>query len=152
MLSKLNHSTIAPQQIAQLLSICMWTDGDLSQLLRQSTAAYEQYRIQPERDLYGWLDEYRGAFTGVLGMTIQDRIAEKDEPICHVISHLAVLPELQAMGIGRRMIEDYIKQHPDVSLYAETDSDAVGFYQRCGFDIVALGEYYPGVLRFGCTR
>ena len=36
-------------------------------------------------------------------------------------------------------------------LTAETDADAVGFYQRCGFEVESLGELYPGAERFRCT-
>ena len=36
-------------------------------------------------------------------------------------------------------------------LVAETDADAIGFYQCCGFAVESLGELYPGVERFRCT-
>ncbi|MEW4369551.1 GNAT family N-acetyltransferase [Paenibacillus kandeliae] len=140
------------QQIIYLLSVCMWTDGDHQQLLRKASAQYEQYRTVPERHLYGWLDDDMGAFVGVLGITIHNTNTDEKEATCHIISHLSVLPELQTRGIGRRMLDGYVQKHPGIDVYAETDHDAVEFYRRCGFEIVALGEYYPGVMRFGCTR
>ena len=35
---------------------------------------------------------------------------------------------------------------------AETDADAVGFYEQVGFTVTSLGESYPGVERFRCVR
>ncbi|HPH97803.1 MAG TPA: hypothetical protein PKW33_16525 [Anaerolineaceae bacterium] len=37
-------------------------------------------------------------------------------------------------------------------LSAETDCEAVDFYRRCGFQMESLGEKYPGMERFRCTR
>ncbi|MDN4071264.1 hypothetical protein NYE70_06050 [Paenibacillus sp. FSL R5-0407] len=33
---------------------------------------------------------------------------------------------------------------------AETDMDAVDFYRKIGFQIIRLGEKYPGIERFKC--
>lgn len=151
-LSEHHRDEVDHQQIVYLLSVCMWTDGDHQQLLHHALREYEQYRTVPERHLYGWLDEDTGTFAGVLGITIQNRNADTNRATCHIISHLSVLPELQAKGIGRSMLDGYVQKHPGIDVYAETDHDAVEFYRRCGFEVVALGEYYPGVMRFGCTR
>lgn len=37
-------------------------------------------------------------------------------------------------------------------LVAETDADAVGFYRHSGFEVMSLGEKYPGTERFSCRR
>jgi hypothetical protein len=54
-------------------------------------------------------------------------------------------------GIGREMVEHARPAYGKRSLTAETDHEAVGFYERCGFAIQSLGELYPGVERFQCT-
>jgi len=54
-------------------------------------------------------------------------------------------------GIGRKTIEPVRQSFGARSLIAETDREAVGFYERCGFTIESMGECYPGVERFRCT-
>lgn len=68
------------------------------------------------------------------------------------ILHIAVDEGCRGMGYGRRMIELVVQEEALTGLCAETDRDAVGFYERCGFAIESLGEKYPGVERFLCRR
>jgi GNAT superfamily N-acetyltransferase len=70
----------------------------------------------------------------------------------YVIEAIAVLGPQQGHGVGRRLIEYLIDQWPTADLWAETDRAAVGFYARLGFQITTLGEKYPGVERFACSR
>src|SRR5699024_12649328 len=53
-------------------------------------------------------------------------------------------------GIGRRLIREATAHARAGAVVAETDSDGVGFYARCGFATISLGEKYPGVQRFWC--
>jgi len=48
------------------------------------------------------------------------------------------------------MIAFVQRQYAFMSLEAETDADAVSFYERCGFAITSLGERFPGIERFRC--
>lgn len=66
------------------------------------------------------------------------------------ILHIAIDPAYRRQGIGRSMIEQTIQREGLRELQAETDSNAVGFYRRCGFRVASLGERYPGVERFVC--
>ena len=66
------------------------------------------------------------------------------------ILSLSVSPARQQKGVGRALIA-HVRACIRLPLYAETDDDAVGFYQKCGFSITSLGEKYPGVIRYGCT-
>jgi ribosomal protein S18 acetylase RimI-like enzyme len=68
-----------------------------------------------------------------------------------VVRHIAVMPEHRQQGIGRRMLRQLSDELELEWLIAETDSDALGFYQQCGFDVESLGNLYPGVERFRCT-
>jgi ribosomal protein S18 acetylase RimI-like enzyme len=50
------------------------------------------------------------------------------------------------------MIKQVINNYDLLSVYAETDHDAVGFYQKNGFNITAFSEIYDGetVVRYRC--
>jgi ribosomal protein S18 acetylase RimI-like enzyme len=67
------------------------------------------------------------------------------------VRHIAVMLERRHQGIGRSMLRQLSNELKLEWLIAETDSDALGFYQQCGFDVESLGELYPGVERFRCT-
>lgn len=66
------------------------------------------------------------------------------------ILHIAAREGSRGKGYGRQLIALVVQEEALRTLYAETDRDAVGFYQRCGFAIESLGEKYPGVERFLC--
>jgi ribosomal protein S18 acetylase RimI-like enzyme len=68
-----------------------------------------------------------------------------------VIRHIVVQPEWRDSGVGRALIRDAAALLRLSTLQAETDRNAVGFYERMGFRITSLGEKYPGVERFECT-
>ena len=59
---------------------------------------------------------------------------------------------LRGRGIGRRLLTEVLAAVGATELVAQTDTDAVGFYRACGFAVSSLGEMYPGVERFECTR
>ena len=55
-------------------------------------------------------------------------------------------------GIGSYMINQVINNYGLLSVYAETDNDAVGFYHNYGFSIVEFSETYDDetVVRYKC--
>jgi ribosomal protein S18 acetylase RimI-like enzyme len=63
---------------------------------------------------------------------------------------LAVDDAYRRQGLGRALVHAALI-HTSLPLVAETDSDAVGFYRACGFDVADLGERPPGVRRFRCV-
>lgn len=67
------------------------------------------------------------------------------------IVSIAVDPAFRRQGIGSNLISFAAKSLKCDEVRAETDDDAVGFYRRYGFDVVSLGEKYPGVIRYLCT-
>jgi ribosomal protein S18 acetylase RimI-like enzyme len=103
-------------------------------------AVTARYATEPARTLHGAVRD--GVLLGVLGV---ERLTARDV----VIHHIAVAKNARGAGIGRAMLAASCQQADCVS--AETDRDAVGFYERCGFVARNLGELYPGVERFECV-
>ena len=68
------------------------------------------------------------------------------------ILNIAVSSSFQKPGIGSSLINHCIHMlHPD-EMIAETDDDAVEFYRKFGFHILALGDKYgAGIMRYLCT-
>ena len=66
------------------------------------------------------------------------------------LKHIAIKPNYRGKGIGKKMINEFIKTKKIVKIKAETDKNAVDFYKKIGFSITSLGEKYPGVERFEC--
>ena len=62
-----------------------------------------------------------------------------------------MLHAFRGTGIGSSLISFAWNEHRLGELTAETDADAVDFYERCGFSVRSLGEKYPGTERFWCT-
>ena len=81
------------------------------------------------------------------GMLVLDK--EKAE-----IVGIAVDPKCRETGIGRFLIEQVMILEKLESLYAQTDDDAVLFYQKCGFDVKRIIKEYPDgkVVRYDCTK
>ena len=95
----------------------------------------------PATKLYVWIEDDREA-AGLIGWRVQGGALE--------ILHIAVDEGKRHQGIGRRLIDAAVAlEHPH-EVVAETDHDAVEFYQHYGFSIQSLGEKYPGVERFQC--
>lgn len=55
-------------------------------------------------------------------------------------------------GIGSYMLNKLVDEYGLISVFAETDNDAVGFYRKNGFSITEFTENYDGetVIRYKC--
>jgi GNAT superfamily N-acetyltransferase len=106
------------------------------------TAVAAEYATKPERFLLGVLEN--DVVLGLVGGSLESEDGA-------IISHLAVRPERQRRGLGRRLIQAVRDRLRIRTLMAQTDHEAVGFYERCGFTAQSLGELYPGVERFVCS-
>ena len=65
---------------------------------------------------------------------------------------IAVDVSARGKGIGSYMINQVINNYGLLFVYAETDNDAVWFYQKNGFNIVEFSETYDGetIVRYKC--
>ena len=109
----------------------------------QAEELAERYRATESWHLYGC--EGDGVLVGVIGV-------EPTSGRAGEIRHIATAEGHRRLGVGRRMIELAAERHGLVVVEAETDLGAVGFYEACGFEVVSLGELYPGTERFRCVR
>lgn len=69
-----------------------------------------------------------------------------------VLRAIAIKAAHRRAGVGRRLVQEAIARSDAAMVHAETDNDAVDFYSRLGFSVTSLGEKYPGVERFACSR
>lgn len=121
----------------------------IKELLTYATSAskineeYKLYQEKENRKLYGYKQVEQ--FVGCIGV-------ELTAGNTCIIKQIAVSPSERGRGIGERMIEFIMAKHSLSIISAETDQEAVNFYQRIGFSITSLGEKYPGVERFWCER
>jgi ribosomal protein S18 acetylase RimI-like enzyme len=100
------------------------------------------YREMHDWKLFGYCDD-RGGISACIGI----EITGADEA---TIQHLAVLPAMRGQGIAKMLLHHICEALNVTRLKAETDSEAVGFYKKCGFQVESQGEVYPGVERFLC--
>ncbi|MDH6348189.1 GNAT family N-acetyltransferase [Brevibacillus sp. 1238] len=102
------------------------------------------YKSDPNRILYAFAEGEK--LVAIIGLKIN-----RTENTA-VILHIAVEEVQRGKGIGRKLIDEVLQQHSFAALQAETDQDAVAFYQACGFAVESLGELYPGTERFFCVK
>ncbi|PLT46314.1 GNAT family N-acetyltransferase [Paenibacillus sp. FSL W8-1187] len=100
-----------------------------------------RYESEPELELAGRIEQ--GRLVGLAGWR-----READGGV--ELRHLAVLPEAERCGIGRRLVRHALERSAAGRLVAETDDDAVGFYRRIGCTARPLGELHPGRERWRC--
>ena len=121
---------------AELLSLCIGfpTQSKVEAVLRQ-------YQIASTQKLF--CCQLGGAPVGCIGVSL-----EQDKA---VLQHIAVSPHYQGQGVGQFMVGALFSALNLCYLEAETDKDAVGFYLKCGFIVVSLGEVHPNTERFKCA-
>lgn len=104
-------------------------------------AIASSYESEPGRFLLGLA---RGAsILGLIGGEIRRSTSAS-------ILYIVVRREHRRNGLGRSLIERPRDRFSLREIVAETDREALAFYERCGFSVASLGERYPGVERFSC--
>jgi len=68
------------------------------------------------------------------------------------IRHIATAEATRNQGQARALVEYVLSLSNTRVVWAETDGDAIDFYEKCEFKVESLGEQYPGVIRYRCTR
>ena len=84
----------------------------------------------------------------ILGVMVVSFIEQKKIEIIGI----AVDVSVRGKGIGSYMINQVLNDYDLISVYAETDNDAVEFYRNNGFNIVEFSETYGNetVIRYKC--
>ena len=84
----------------------------------------------------------------ILGVMVVSFIEQKKIEIIGI----AVDVSVRGKGVGSYMINQVLNDYDLISVYAETDNDAVGFYRSNGFRIVEFSETYDDetVVRYKC--
>ena len=90
-----------------------------------------EFRDREDLHLYGWLES--NSVLGVCGIEVNSGWVE--------IYNIAVAPNARKRGIGKAIISA-IQQKYNTTIKAETDADAVEFYQKCGFATEAFMKTY----------
>ncbi|MBA2175190.1 GNAT family N-acetyltransferase [Halobacillus locisalis] len=108
---------------------------------RKTASLYQTYVAEKDYRLYGMISG--GDVIGIVGV-------HKYEQARYEIKHIALLPSERGKGYGRKMIKAVMMENPAAGIVAETDREAIQFYEKCGFEVTSLGEKYPGVERFKC--
>ncbi|MEU5850143.1 GNAT family N-acetyltransferase [Saccharopolyspora shandongensis] len=90
-------------------------------------------------------------FAGRLGGTVVAAACVTEGVGLVHLEAIGVAEPLRGRGLGRALLAGMLDDLGGVTVHAETDGEAVGFYRRLGFAIESLGEKYPGVERFECT-
>ena len=84
----------------------------------------------------------------ILGVMVVSFIEQRKIEIIGV----AVDVSARGKGIGSYMINQVVNNYALLSVYAETDNDAVGFYRNNNFSVVQFSETYGDetVVRYKC--
>ena len=84
----------------------------------------------------------------ILGAMVVSFIEQRKIEIIGIATDVSA----RGKGIGSYMINQVLNNYGLLSVYAETDNDAVGFYQKNNFSITEFSEIYDGetVIRYKC--
>ena len=102
------------------------------------------YLNDPDTVIYGFFADH--ALLGVI-------VLQSKSPNTAEIVGIAVEHTHQQRHIGMELIQHAAEIGCYTELYAETDDDAVSFYERCGFETEAFQAAYDGIpcRRYRCT-
>ena len=120
-------------EIQKVLALCVFDSSPEG--MSKSIAAYKE---RNSRQFYGWVEN--GEMLGICGFEVHSDFVE--------ILHVAVSEKAQRHGIGGKIINELMQKY-GMSIEAETDDDAVGFYRKCGFNTTAFQKH--SVRRWTCV-
>lgn len=94
--------------------------------------------------IFGYIEE--DAVVGIIAV-------QQKENFCAEIKGIAVAPSHRKKGIGKQLIDSVFQHLPISALHAETDDDAIAFYQHCGFETESyMRQFESGsVRRYKCV-
>lgn len=99
------------------------------------------------------LQSYRAGGNELIGATYHDKLIgvigffQSAQQI--TIRHISVLHDFQKQGVGSLLLSEVKKSYTERKILAETDEEAVVFYQKSGFVCTAFQGKY-GNTRYRC--
>ena len=126
------EKTLTPE-IEALLTLAM------SPKPERIRAALDAYASDPTRQVWSWTAG--GQVRCAAGLQVQGEAAE--------VLHIGTRLDARGKGYGRSLLLALFAHLQLTSLEAETDSEAVGFYRRAGFQIQDAPPRF-GTPRFRC--
>lgn len=100
-------------------------------------------KYSADKNTFVYACKIDGVYAGIVVLKMGNDTAE--------ILDIAVKPEHQNCGIGRKLVDFILSQFSVDTITAETDDEALGFYQRCGFAVTSVGEVCD-TKRYFCKR
>jgi len=119
--------------VRKMLANCVFDDSE-----KGMDITIKDYLRHSDWQLFGWHEN--GNIVGVCGFEAHTDWVE--------VLHIATDENARGQGVGGKMVAALQEQYK-MNIEAETDDDAVKFYQKCGFDTTALNKY--GVRRWACV-
>ncbi|HXF90770.1 MAG TPA: GNAT family N-acetyltransferase [Candidatus Nitrosotenuis sp.] len=102
------------------------------------------------------LKEYKISSWQLMGCSINEQLVAVIgldlSPPNAIIKHISVLPEYRGLGIGKQLIHYALDYFCLSTLSAETDEDAVNFYQTLGFSCQPFNGKYGKRYKCALTR
>lgn len=86
--------------------------------------------------------------SNLIGVVVTSFLNQREMEIIGIAVELSV----RGKGVGSYMIKQIVKDYGLTFVYAETDTDAVGFYLKNGFSVTKFFENYGNetVIRYKC--
>ncbi|UUZ81082.1 GNAT family N-acetyltransferase [Paenibacillus sp. P26] len=129
-------SRLNEPEVVELLEYSVFPDPDIME------STVNEYIHKDELQMYGI--EQDGRLLGIVGFAV-------DPEGVLTVRHISVHPQHRNQGFGRGLILELLALIHPAEIVAETDEEAVDFYRNIGFEVIGLGEKYPGVERFRCV-
>lgn len=124
-----------------------WLDQAVVEVLALSTAP----RARAEETLRAYRqDDRQILFIALAQGRVVGCMGIRPTPDHVVVQHLAVLPEAQAQGVGRRLMKEVRVRFP-LNMEAEADEASVEFYRRLGFSVLSIRSVHPNLRRYRCS-
>ena len=101
----------------------------------------KKYQEDEETNVYVYKED--NEYKGIVVFEIVNNSA--------TILDIAVKPEYQKSGIGRKLVDFILNNFGVDAVAAETDDDAIGFYKKYGFDILKTEIKY-NTTRYTCIK
>ena len=131
-------------QAAAMAGYTVYRDCMYQPTPEKYAAKMQRYLLDPRIKVYGGFAN--GTLCGMLVLRL-------DPAATGELVGIAVDAACRKRGLGRAMIHAVIKRHGLRVLVAETDDDAVGFYQNCGFCVHRFEENFGNdtAVRYHCV-